>query len=77
MRVRRIRKVLSHFAADVTLLYRSDTFDLTALSVAQLYKERWKIENWWKWLKAMYKIKEPMSRSATALPVPNRRRVCD
>lgn len=27
------------------------------------------IENWWKWLKAMYKIKEPMSRSAAALPV--------
>jgi Transposase DDE domain len=47
----------------------TDRFDLTALSVAQLYKERWKIENWWKWLKAMYKIKEPMSRSATALPV--------
>jgi hypothetical protein len=47
----------------------TDRFDLSALSVAQLYKERWKIENWWKWLKSMYKIKEPMSRSATALPV--------
>ncbi|MCA1617092.1 MAG: IS4 family transposase [Acidobacteria bacterium] len=47
----------------------TDRFDLTALSVAQLYKERWKIENWWKWLKAMYKIKEPLSRSAVALPV--------
>jgi len=47
----------------------TDRFDLSALSVAQLYKERWKIENWWKWLKSMYKIKEPISRSATALPV--------
>ncbi len=44
-------------------------FDLQALSVAQLYKERWKIENWWKWLKAMYKIKEPVGRSAQVLPV--------
>ncbi len=47
----------------------TDRFDLSALSVAQLYKERWKIENWWKWLKSMYKIKEPIGRSATALPV--------
>ena len=47
----------------------TDRFDLTALSVAQLYKERWKIEQWWKWLKAIYKIKEPMGRSANVLPV--------
>jgi len=47
----------------------TDRFDLQALSVAQMYKERWKIENWWKWLKAMYKIKEPLGRSAQALPV--------
>ena len=46
----------------------TDRFDLQALAVAQLYKERWKIENWWKWLKAMSKIKEPMGRSAAALP---------
>ncbi|MBA3711271.1 MAG: hypothetical protein H0W76_02345 [Pyrinomonadaceae bacterium] len=34
-----------------------------------MYKEQWKIENWWKWLKAMSKIKEPLGRGATALPV--------
>jgi len=47
----------------------TDRFDLSAQSVAQLYKERWKIENWWKWLKAMYKIKEPLGRSAAVMPV--------
>ncbi len=47
----------------------TDRFDLSALSVAQLYKERWKIENWWKWLKAMYKIKEPVGRSVQVLPL--------
>ena len=45
----------------------TDRFDLTALSVAQLYKERWKIENWWKWAKAIFKIKEALGRSEKAL----------
>jgi hypothetical protein len=47
----------------------TDRFDLTASSVARLYKERWKIENWWKWLKTMLKIKRPLGESATALPL--------
>jgi Transposase DDE domain len=48
----------------------TDRFDLTASSVARLYKERWKIENWWKWLKTMLKIKRPLGESANALPLP-------
>lgn len=47
----------------------TDRFDLTASSVARLYKERWKIEHWWKWMKAMLKIKQPLGESATALPL--------
>jgi Transposase DDE domain len=47
----------------------TDRFDLTASSVARLYKERWKIENWWKWIKAMLKIKRPLGESANALPL--------
>ncbi len=43
--------------------------ELSALSVAQLYKERWTIENWWRWLKRIYKVKEPLGRSANALPL--------
>jgi hypothetical protein len=47
----------------------TDRFDLGALSVAQLYKERWTIENWWKWVKQMFKIKRPLGNSENALPV--------
>ncbi len=54
----------------------TDRFDLSALSVAQLYKERWTIENWWKWVKQMFKIKRPIGESENALPVENRQRLC-
>src|ERR671918_598342 len=47
----------------------TDRFDLSALSVAQLYKERWTIENWWKGVKQMFKIKRPLGESENALPV--------
>jgi IS4 transposase len=47
----------------------TDRFDLSALSVAQLYRERWTIENWWKWVKQMFKIKRPLGESENALPV--------
>ena len=47
----------------------TDRFDLSALSVAQLYKERWTIELWWKWVKQMFKLKRPLGESEQALPV--------
>jgi hypothetical protein len=47
----------------------TDRFELSAVSVAQLYKERWTIENWWKWVKQMFKIKRPLGESENALPV--------
>jgi IS4 transposase len=47
----------------------TDRFDLSARSRAQLYKERWTIENWWKWVKQMFKIKHPLGESENALPV--------
>jgi hypothetical protein len=47
----------------------TDRFDLSALSVAQLYKERWTIENWWRWIKQMFKLKRPLGESENALPV--------
>jgi hypothetical protein len=47
----------------------TDRFDLSAGSRAQLYKERWTIENWWKWVKQMFKIKRPLGESENALPV--------
>jgi hypothetical protein len=47
----------------------TDRFDLSALSIAQLYKERWTMENWWRWVKQMFKIKRPLGNSENALPV--------
>jgi hypothetical protein len=47
----------------------TDRFDLSALSIEQLYKERWTIENWWRWVKQMLKIKRPLGESENALPV--------
>jgi Transposase DDE domain len=47
----------------------TDRFELSALSVAQLYKERWSIESWWRWIKQMYKIKRPLGESEQALAV--------
>jgi DDE family transposase len=47
----------------------TDRFDLTASSVARLYKERWEIEHRWKGLKTMLKIKRPLGERATALPL--------
>jgi hypothetical protein len=43
--------------------------DLSALSIASLYKERWSIEKWWRWLKRVYKVKEPLGESENALPL--------
>jgi len=45
----------------------TERFDLVALSSARLYKERWKRENWWRGIKAMRKIKQPLGRSERAL----------
>jgi len=45
----------------------TDRFDLSALSIAQLYKERWSIETWWRWIKQMFKIKRPLGESENAL----------
>jgi Transposase DDE domain len=43
--------------------------DLSALSITMLYKERWSIEKWWRWLKRIYKVKEPLGESENALPL--------
>jgi Transposase DDE domain len=45
----------------------TERFDLTAASVAQLYKERGKREKWWRWIKALFKVKRPLGETANAL----------
>jgi putative transposase len=63
-------RLVSYQLPDGTLIrVLTDRFDLTAANVAQLYKERWKIENWWKWIKGVFKIKEPIARNENGLQV--------
>ena len=65
-----ILRLVSYRLTDGKLIrVLTDRHDLSALSVALLYKERWTIENWWRWLKRVYKIKEPLGRSEHALPL--------
>jgi hypothetical protein len=65
-----VLRLVSYQLPDGTLIrVLTDRFDLTAANVAQLYKERWKIENWWKWLKFVFKVKEPIGRSENACQI--------
>jgi Transposase DDE domain len=65
-----ILRLVSYQLTDGKLIrVLTDRHDLSALSIAQLYKERWTIENWWRWLKRLYKVKEPLGRSSNALPL--------
>jgi hypothetical protein len=65
-----ILRLVSYRLTDGKLIrVLTDRHDLSAPSVALLYKERWTIENWWRWLKRVYKIKEPLGRSENALPL--------
>lgn len=65
-----ILRLVSYQLTDGKLIrVLTDRHDLSALSIANLYKERWTIENWWKWLKQVYKVKEPLGLSENALPL--------
>src|SRR5262249_62279296 len=65
-----ILRLVSYQLTDGKLIrVLTDRHGLSALSIAQLYKERWTIENWWRWLKRLYKVKEPLGRSSNALPL--------
>jgi hypothetical protein len=65
-----ILRLVSYQLTDGKLIrVLTDRYDLSALSIAQLYKERWTIENWWRWLKRLYKVKEPLGRSENGLPL--------
>jgi len=45
-------RLVSYQLPDGKLIWiLTDRFDLSAVSVAQLYKERWTIEHWWKGVK--------------------------
>jgi len=64
-----LRLVSYQLTNGILIRVLTDRHELSALSIARLYKERWTIENWWRWLKRLYKVKEPLGRSENALPL--------
>jgi hypothetical protein len=65
-----VLRLVSYQLSDGKLIrVLTDRHDLSALSIASLYKTRWAIENWWRWLKRLSKVKEPLGRSENALPL--------
>jgi len=51
------------------LEFLSNNFDLTAEEIAQLYKYRWKVELFFKWIKQHLKIKSFWGRSQNAVKI--------
>lgn len=52
---------------DKTLIFLTNNFDLKALEIATLYKHRWFIETFFKWIKQHLKIKSYWGRSLNAV----------
>ena len=50
-----------------TLVFLTNNFDLSALVIAQLYKSRWKVELFFKWVKQHLRIKAFYGTSANAV----------
>jgi IS4 transposase len=54
---------------DRLLVFLSNNFELKATEIAQLYKHRWKIELFFKWIKQHLKIQSFWGRSENALKI--------
>jgi hypothetical protein len=52
---------------DKTFVYLTNNFELRALEIAMLYKHRWFIETFFKWIKQHLKIKSYWGRSLNAV----------
>jgi hypothetical protein len=60
---------IKYFDADTQkeFIFLTNNFSLTAIEIAQLYKHRWKIELFFKWIKQHLKIKSYWGYSANAV----------
>jgi len=66
----RMRRIKFYDAEnDRVLVFLSNNFELTATEIAQLYKHRWKIELFFKWIKQHLKIKSFWGRSENAVKI--------
>lgn len=64
----RLRRIKYYDAeSDKTLIFLTNNFQIKATEVAQLYKHRWKIELFFKWIKQHLKIKSFWGRSENAV----------
>jgi len=52
---------------DRTLVFLTNNFELTALQIARLYKSRWQVELFFKWIKQHLRIKAFVGNSANAV----------
>jgi Transposase DDE domain len=65
---RRLRRIEFYDTVnDVELVLLTNRFDLPALTIAQIYKERWKIELFFKWLKQNLTVKHFFGNSENAV----------
>ena len=53
--------------SDQRLVFLSNNFDLAALTIAHLYKARWKVELFFKWIKQHLRIKAFYGTSENAV----------
>jgi IS4 transposase len=66
----RMRRIKFYDAEnDRVLVFLSNNFELKATEIAQLYKHRWKIELFFKWIKQHLKIKSFWGRSENAVKI--------
>jgi len=66
----RMRRIKFYDAEnDRVLVFLSNNFGLNATEIAQLYKHRWKIELFFKWIKQHLKIKSFWGRSENAVKI--------
>ncbi len=59
--------VYEDFATNVVYTFMTNDFDLPALTIAELYRERWKIELFFKWIKQHLRIKAFYGTSPNAV----------
>jgi hypothetical protein len=66
----RMRRIKFYDAEnDRVLIFLTNNFELKATEIAQLYKHRWKIELFFKWIKQHLKIKSFWGRSENAVKI--------
>ncbi len=59
--------VYEDYATGVVYTFMTNDFDLPALTIAELYRERWKIELFFKWIKQHLHIKAFYGTSQNAV----------